>query len=229
MHRKAAAYADGSPKPLVRTASEDASVWNRSASADHRSPRYSLSVWQTGDCPAPPCQVRDRSRVDGKFFALTTPEKNKSFAKLRNAEVSGIQHFPRLPNFVTVGSERSDQLFQEGLVLSDRQPLHVLEDKGPGIQLGDDANEFKHELVSGIVQRTMSDQRKPLTGRTAEDAIDWRVSDTGGFADRACAQTFNRMRNNGGRWEVVLVNRTMNRINFDRSGYVKTGPARSRG
>ena len=68
-------------------------------------------------------------------------------------------------------------------MFSDGQTLHVLEDKGPGIEFPDDSHEVQHKPIARIVKHALPDQGKALTRWAAEHTVDWPITQTGSVAD----------------------------------------------
>ena len=100
-------------------------------------------------------------------------------------------------------------------MVADSQAFHVLEDEGPGLEFGDDANEIEDKAIARIVQDPLPDQGETLARRTAEDAINGTISDPCGKPDFGTRQPFDRTRDDGGCREVEFVDGTMNGVNFD--------------
>ena len=107
-------------------------------------------------------------------------------------------------------------------MLADSKALHVFENECPRSQFGYDSNELQYQFVSWVVQDTMPDKRKALAGCTAKHAIDLAVADCCSFANKPCAEPLYRMRNDRCVRKIKLMDRTMNRVDFDRCRYIET-------
>ena len=106
---------------------------------------------------------------------------------------------------------------------SDREALHILEHKARGFEFADNANKFLYERVPRIVERAMPDQREPLARRSAEDDIDFSVSDPRTISNFVASQIDNRFRDHRATRKIERVRRAMNRIDFDRRDHIETG------
>ena len=80
---------------------------------------------------------------------------------------------------------------------------------------------MEHELVAGIIQRPLADQRKALTGRAAEHHIDLPVAEARPLADSNAGQIDDAGAKRGRVGKIELVNRAMNRIDLDRRRHVE--------
>ncbi len=97
----------------------------------------------------------------------------------------------------------------------DCESFDVLENEGSCLKLCHYTNEVERELVPGIIQNTVSDQREALTGRSAKYTIDCRIADPCSLPDALGTQRFHRVRDDSCVGKVVHVNGAVNRVDPD--------------
>ena len=102
---------------------------------------------------------------------------------LRHAVVAGVEHPPGHSHRVAGRGELLHDLVEEAAVPPHREALHVLEHEGPGVELGDDADELADQAVARVVERAVADQREALARRAAEHAVDPAPVELGGLGD----------------------------------------------
>lgn len=170
----------------------------------------------------------DCRRIFRDREAAFRPHKDKAFAMLRNAKIGSIEHLPWQADLVAFRTKSFHQVVEEAPMTPDRQTLHILEDEILGVKFGNETDEFQHEPISRIVERSMADHREALARRPAEDDIYAltllqlrRCSHLiGGKSDHA-------PRNDGAAREIELVHRTMNGIDFDGCTDIEAGLLKS--
>lgn len=119
--------------------------------------------------------------------------------------------------------EGGDEFVEERLMVADGQALHVLEYEGARVQLGDDPHELKDEIVAGVFQGAVSDQREALTRRPAEHTVYPAIADAGRLTDIGRRERGNRLRDNRCIGEVELMNGAVDRIDLNGSSNVEAG------
>jgi hypothetical protein len=170
----------------------------------------------------PAGEIRERRRIFRQRLALPAPEQDQALAKLRRAVMTGVQDFPWNSYIVPGYIEGRHELFQKRFMFADGKPFHVFEHEHPSFQFGNDPHEVEHELVARVVQRSVSDQGEPLARRASEHAINLSIADICDFANPAAAESLDAMRDNGCVREIVLMRRTMHRIDFDGGSDIET-------
>ncbi|GJM22011.1 MAG: hypothetical protein DHS20C15_19260 [Planctomycetota bacterium] len=103
----------------------------------------------------------------------TLPRSNQKqpLPRLRDSEVTGIQHPPGKAHGVASGIKFANQLVKEAPMAACGQALHILKHKVRSIQLGDHSYEIADKAIPGIIQHPPSDHRESLAGRAAKHDI----------------------------------------------------------
>jgi hypothetical protein len=133
-----------------------------------------------------------------------------------------IQNRPGKSNSVPGTRELLYEFFQYPSMLPNRQALHIFEDKVGGFQLGYDAYEVSYKAIAWIVQRPMPDHGEALTGRATKHNIHTLTAYPCTTPDLVSGQTGNRPWQHGALREVVLVNCTMDRVDFNSGDNIET-------
>ncbi len=102
------------------------------------------------------------------------------------------------------------------------ETLDVFKDKIRGFQFNNEPNKFPNKRISRIVERSMTDQRKPLTRRSTKDQVDGTITNTL-FPNFAGPKCNDGLGNDRAAWKIEKVSCSVNRIDFDGSNNVKTG------
>ena len=106
---------------------------------------------------------------------------------------------------------------------ADGKSLHVLENEGPGIELRDNTDEFTDQPITGIVEKAVADQGKPLARGTSEHAIDPTTADSGRLCDIVATESLDWARYYCRLRKVVLVNGAMHRVPLHSRDHVEPG------
>ena len=101
-------------------------------------------------------------------------------------------------------------------MLADREAFDVFENKALSIELMHEAHEIKNELVTWIVERPVTNQRKALAWRTTEHAIDRLSFKACTLPDLIASKLGNRGRDYGRFREIEFVDGTMHGVDLDR-------------
>ena len=128
-------------------------------------------------------RAADRFGIDGELRAAPTSHQEQTIPILRYAVMVRVQNLPRGQHIVAVRFELLDDLLQKALLLTDRQTFDVLEDEIVSSQFVDDAREVFDQRIARIVERPLTDEREPLTGRTAENDIHFTPTEVRPLAD----------------------------------------------
>lgn len=155
-------------------------------------------------------------------------------AALGHSVGSGVEHTPRLSDFVSFRGKRLNKLFQEGAMFAHSEAFYVFKDKVVRIQFADDPHEISHQTIARVIENALADQGKALARSPTDDGSDWTL-DSAPLANLVPTQFGHRLRNHGTIWKVEFMNGTVNRVDFDRSRNLETSllkpqrhPARSR-
>jgi hypothetical protein len=108
-------------------------------------------------------------------------------------------------------------------MLADGQPLHVLEDESPSAKFVNETDKLSDQLISGIFEHPMTDERKALAWRSSENDIHRPPADACRFADGIAGQADDRLRDYGSFGKVEVMNCGMNRVDFDSGDDVESG------
>ena len=107
-------------------------------------------------------------------------------------------------------------------MLADRHPFDIFHDEILGLKFVNEANEMKHQRISGVVEEALANQGKSLAGRPAKEDIYLAIANFRSFPNLSTCNLTHTLTNGGAMGEVVLVGGTVNGIDFYRSENVKT-------
>jgi hypothetical protein len=113
------------------------------------------------------------------------------------------------------------KLFQKAPMLPNRQALNIFEDEVGGPQLGDNTDEISYETISRVIQRPMTDHRKPLAWRAPKYNFHALTPNPCLTPNLVSGQTCNRPRQHCALGKVVLVNRAMDRVDLNGGHNIK--------
>ena len=100
-------------------------------------------------------------------------------------------------------------------MFAESKSLHILEHEILRFDFAHDTDVVTDQRIARIVERALTDQREPLTGRAAEHDIDFALADPGGLADRCAGDFLYVAANRGAVGEIELVGRTMDGVYLD--------------
>jgi len=94
------------------------------------------------------------------------------------------------------------------------EPLDVLEHEIGRLDFEDDAHEFAHEPITGVIESAVPDEREALTWRSTEHYVDSPTSDSSSASDFGPGHVGDGLRDHRAMREVELVYCAMNGIDF---------------
>lgn len=106
---------------------------------------------------------------------------------------------------------------------SNRKTFHILEDECSCIEFLHYSHKLQNETITRIIQHAMADQRKSLAGRPAKNAIYRPITDICRVENLATAKTHHRTRKYRTGRKIVLMNRAVYWVQFDRCNNVEAG------
>src|ERR1035438_212234 len=142
---------------------------------------------------------------------------------LRNAIVGSIQDLPREFDPIANLREGFDYFIEEGAMFPHRKTLDVLEYKIGCLQFVYDADKLSNKRVAWIVECSVTNEGKSLARSATEDYIDPFASNSGDPAEILTGHGCNRTRNDCALGKIELVDRCVNRIDFDRRHDIESG------
>ena len=104
-------------------------------------------------------------------------------------------------------------------MLPKRQSLDVLQHENRRLQLAHQAQEMSNQLVPGVVEGALPDERKSLTGRPPDDNIYGTLD---AILNLATRQTGGIAADGGARREIVQMRCRVNGIQFDCGDDIET-------
>jgi hypothetical protein len=138
-----------------------------------------------------------------------------------------IQHSVGLAYFIALLAELFDKFLKESPVLTNGEPLNVFEHKILRLKIANQPQKVEDQSISGIFHTSLPDETETLTWGTTENHIDFGAAYRGIVPDVIAVNIRNATANGRTSGKVVSVSAAMDRIVFNGSAHVESGPFES--